>query len=333
MQVIAPSVRLPVEVTNLGHLSPSERENEIQRMVRCESESRFNFGNGSLLRVKLLRVEEDQHVLLLTVHHLVCDGWSVGVLLRELTHLYQDARAGRAASLPELKIQYADYALWQRQRLRGPWFDRQLDYWRKQMAGAAPMLDLPTDYSRSGKRSVKGAQDSILLPANLSQAIAKLSREEGTTLFMTLLAGFQTLLFRYSGQEDIVVGSPVAGRSMLETEELIGSFVNTLALRADFAGKPSFREFLGRVRTTTLGAFSNQDVPFEKLVEELKPERKANLTPLFQAMFALQNTPASEMAIEGLTLTPLRITGREGQVRSDSRSRRRDGRAAALFRI
>jgi amino acid adenylation domain-containing protein len=175
------------------------------------------------------------------------------------------------------------------------------------MAGAAPVLDLPTDYSRPEKRSVNGSQDSILLSTDLSDALGKLSRQEGATLFMMLLAAFQTLLFRYSGQEDIVVGSPVAGRSMLETEELVGAFVNTLALRADFAGKPSFREFLGRVRTTTLGAFSNQDVPFEKLVEELNPERKSNRTPLFQTMFALQNTPASEMAIEGLTLTPLRI--------------------------
>jgi amino acid adenylation domain-containing protein len=175
------------------------------------------------------------------------------------------------------------------------------------MAGAAPVLDLPTDYSRPEKHSVKGSQDSILLSADLSDALGKLSRQEGATLFMTLLAAFQTLLFRYSGQEDFVVGSPVAGRSMLETEELIGAFVNTLALRADFAGKPSFREFLGRVRTTTLGAFSNQDVPFEKLVEELNPERKSNRTPLFQTMFALQNTPASEIAIEGLALTPLKI--------------------------
>ena len=175
------------------------------------------------------------------------------------------------------------------------------------MAGAAPMLDLPTDYPRPEKRSVKGAQDSILLSANLSDAIGKLSRQEGATLFMTLLAAFQTLLFRYSGQEDIVVGAPVAGRAMLETEDLIGAFVNTLALRADFASKPSFREFLGSVRDTTLGAFSNQDVPFEKLVEELNPERKGNRTPLFQTMFAFQNSPAPDIAIEGLTVTPLKI--------------------------
>ncbi|HMJ26188.1 MAG TPA: condensation domain-containing protein, partial [Pyrinomonadaceae bacterium] len=307
VQVIAPSMRLPFEVSDLRQLSVSERESEIQRLVRSESKSHFDFSDGPLLRIKLLATGRDEHVLLFTIHHLVCDGWSVGVLLRELAALYQDSRAGRTASLPQLKIQYADYAVWQRQRFQGPWFDRQLDYWRKQMAGAAPVLDLPTDYSRPEKHGVNGAQDSILIPADLSQELGKLSRAEGATLFMTLLAAFQTLLFRYSGQQDIVVGSPVAGRSMLETEELIGSFVNTLVLRADFAGKPTFREFLARVRAATLGAFSNQDVPFEKLVEELNPERKTNRTPLFQTMFVLQNTPASDIAIEGLTLTPLKI--------------------------
>ncbi|MDX6500089.1 MAG: hypothetical protein QOG23_3349 [Blastocatellia bacterium] len=307
VQVIAPSMRLPFDVSDLRQLSVPEREAEIRRLVRTESESPFDLSVGPLLRIKLLSTGEDENVLLVTVHHFVCDGWSVGVLLRELATLYRDSDAGRSASLPQLRIQYADYALWQRQRLQGPWFERQLEYWRKQMAGAAPILDLPTDYSRPEKRTVKGAQDSIRLSANLSGAIEKLSRQEGVTLFMTLLAAFQTLLFRYSGQEDIVVGSPVAGRSMLETENLIGSFVNTLALRADFAGQPSFREFLGRVRAATLGAFSNQDVPFEKLVEELNPERKGNRTPLFQTMFALQNTPASDIAIEGLTLTPLKV--------------------------
>jgi amino acid adenylation domain-containing protein len=307
VQVIALSMRVPFEVLDLRHLSASQFETEIQRLVRSDSESQFDLSAGPLVRLKVLKAGDDEHVLLVTVHHLVCDGWSVGVLLQELVTLYRDACAGRSPSLPELRIQYADYAIWQRERLQGPWFDRQLDYWRKQMAGAAPVLDLPTDYARPERYSLKGAQESVLLPVDLSQAIGRLSREEGATLFMTLLAAFQTLLFRYSGQEDIVVGSPVAGRSMLETEELIGSFVNTLALRADLSGKPSFREFLGRVRTVTLAAFSNQDVPFEKLVEELNPERKSNRTPLFQVMFALQNTPVGDMAIEGLTLTPLKV--------------------------
>src|SRR5207253_3060459 len=249
----------------------------------------------------------NENVLLLTMHHIVCDGWSVGVLLKELATLYGDSRTGSPTSLPQLRIQYADFASWQRRGLRGAWLDEQLEYWKNQLAGAAPTLDLSTDYPRPERQLLRGAQDSILLPAKMSDAIRRLGRQEGATLFMTLLAAFQTLLFRYSGQEDIVVGSPVAGRTMLETEDLIGAFVNTLVLRANLAGNPSFREFLGRVREATLGAFSNQDVPFEKLVEELNPDRKINRTPLFQAMFALQNSPTPDIAVEGLTLTPLKL--------------------------
>ena len=308
VQVIAPSIRLPFDILDLRQLSASERETEIQTLVRTESETPFDLSIGPLLRVKLLTAGDAENVLLLTIHHIVCDGWSVSLLLSELARHYQDLSAGRAASPPQLKIQYADFALWQRERLQGQRFERQLEYWRNQMAGAALILDLPTDYPRPEKRSVVGAQDSILLPASLSEAIGKLGRQEGATLFMTLLAAFQTLLFRYSGQEDIVVGSPVAGRSMLETESLIGAFVNTLVFRADFAGQPSFREFLGSVRAATFGAVSNQDVPFEKLVAELNPERKGNRTPLFQTMFVLQNNPAPNLSIEGLTLTPLKIS-------------------------
>jgi amino acid adenylation domain-containing protein len=307
VQIIAPSMPLPFDVLDLRELSKSERESEIQSEVAAESETHFDLSAGPLLRVKLLMVGAYENILLVTVHHLVCDGWSVGVLLRELATLYQDLLAGRSASLPQLRIQYADFALWQRRRLQGEWFDRQLQYWKKELAGASPMLDLPADYPRPQRRLLKGAQESILLSPHLSEAIRILSRQEGATLFMTLLAAFQTLLFRYSGQEDIVVGSPVAGRTMLETEDLIGAFVNTLVLRADFTGNPSFREFLGRVREATLGAFSNQDVPFEKLVEELNPERKTNCTPLFQAMFALQNSPTPDIAVEGLRLTPIKL--------------------------
>jgi amino acid adenylation domain-containing protein len=307
VQVIAPSMRVPFEVSDLQQLSEVGRNTEIQNVFAAESEAHFDLGSDPLLRVKVLKVSADENVLLLTMHHIVCDGWSVGVLLRELSTLYGNSLSGRSASLPELRIQYADFASWQRRRLQGVWLDRQLEYWKNQLAGAAPTLDLSTDYPRSARHLLRGAQDSILLPAELSDAIRRLARQEGATLFMTLLAAFQTLLFRYSGQEDIVVGSPVAGRSMLETEDLIGAFVNTLVFRADLAGNPSFREFLGRVREATLGAFSNQDVPFEKLVEELNPERKTNRTPLFQIMFSLQNTPIPDIAVEGLTFTPLKL--------------------------
>ncbi len=308
VQIIAPLMRLPFEVLDLQQPSAAGRETEIQEIAAAESETHFDLSDGPLIRVKLLKAGADEHILLITIHHFVFDGWSVGVLLKELAIFYRDSLAGRPASLPPMRIQYADFALWQRRKLQGPWFERQLEYWKKQLAGASPMLDLPTDHSRTQRNLVKSAQESILLSRNLSEALKTLSRQEGATLFMTLLAAFQTLLFRYSGQEDIVVGSPIAGRTMLETENLIGAFVNTLVLRADFAGNPSFREFLTRVRETTLGAFSNQDVPFEKLVEELNPERRMNRTPLFQAMFALQNSPTPEMAVEGLALRRLKLS-------------------------
>ncbi|HMG74404.1 MAG TPA: amino acid adenylation domain-containing protein [Pyrinomonadaceae bacterium] len=307
VQVIAASMRVPFEVLDLQQLSVSERETEIQNAFAAESEAHFDLSSDPLLRIKLLKVGVNENVLLLTMHHIVCDGWSVGVLLREVATLYGDLLAGRSGSLPQLRIQYADFASWQRRHLQGAWLDRQLEYWKMQLVGAAPTLDLSTDYPRPERQLLRAAQDSILLPAKVSDAIRRLGRQEGATLFMTLLAAFQTLLFRYSGQEDIVVGSPVAGRSMLETEDMIGAFVNTLVLRADFAGNPSFREFLGRVREATLGAFSNQDLPFEKLVEELNPERKTNRTPLFQVMFALQNSPISDVTVEGLMLTPLKL--------------------------
>ncbi|MDX6577743.1 MAG: hypothetical protein QOE96_3696 [Blastocatellia bacterium] len=307
IQVIAPSMRVPFEVLDLQRLSQAELETEIRNVFAAESEAHFDLSSDPLLRAKVVKVSPDESVLLLTMHHIVCDGWSVSVLLRELATLYADSVAGRPASLSELRIQYADFASWQRRRLQGPWLDCQLEYWKNQLAGATPTLDLSTDYSRPERQLLRGAQDSILLPTELSDAIRRLGRQQGATLFMTLLAAFQTLLFRYSGQEDIVVGSPVAGRSLLETEDLIGAFVNTVVLRADFAGNPSFRDFLGRVREATLGAFSNQDVPFEKLVEELNPERKTNRTPLFQVMFALQNSPIPDIAVDGLTFTPMKL--------------------------
>jgi len=307
VQVIAASMAAPFDVSDLSRLSIAERETEIQNQAAAESEKHFDLSSGPLLRVKVLSFGSDKSVLLMTMHHLICDGWSVDVLLRELGTLYRDLCAGHLPSLPDLKIQYADYAIWQRRRLEGEQFDLQMDYWQRKLAGAPPTLDLPTDYPQPGRPLRKGSQESILLAANICEAIKTLSRQEGVTLFMTLLAAFQTLLFRYSGQEDIIVGAPIAGRSILELQDLIGSFVNTLALRADLSGKPTFREFLARVRETTLGAFSNQDVPFEKLVAALNPERSPNRSPLFQTMFTLQNSSAPAISSPGLTLTPLKL--------------------------
>jgi amino acid adenylation domain-containing protein len=307
VQVISPSVPVHFDLVDFREFPAHAREGKLHQAIAAESEAPFNLSTGPLMRAKLLCVGDDRNVLLVTLHHIVCDGWSVGLFLRELTILYQDSQAGRPSSLPALSIQYADFAAWQRRRLQGEWFEPQLQYWLKSLTGASSLLDLPTDYARPQRQLLKGAQQSITLSKATSKAIGKLGRQEGSTLFMVLLAAFQTLLFRYSGQDDLVVGSPVAGRARLETEKLIGAFVNTLVLRADFSGNPSFLEFLGQVRETTLGAFSNQDVPFERLVEELNPERKLNRTPLFQVMFALQNSPSPEIAIEGLTLSPLNL--------------------------
>jgi amino acid adenylation domain-containing protein len=306
VQKISPAAPIALRISDLTKFLPSKREAEMNRALAAEAGEPFDLSQGFLFRTHLLNLNDNEHILLLTFHHIVYDGWSEGLLLRELAALYKSAGGDALSELPRLSIQYADFARWQRQWLQGATLERQLDYWKRELANAPSTLDLPADYARPTTRSFKGAQQSVLLPRGLCESLQTLSRNENATLFMTLLAAFQTLLFRYSGQEDIIVGSPVAGRTMLETENLVGAFVNTLALRADVAGNPSFCEFLGRVRETVLGAFSHQDLPFEKLVEELNPERGVNRTPLFQVMFAFQNTPEANLALSELKLTPLK---------------------------
>jgi amino acid adenylation domain-containing protein len=306
VQKISPAAPIALRISDLTKFLPSKREAEMNRALAAEAGEPFDLSQGFLFRTHLLNLNDNEHILLLTFHHIVYDGWSEGLLLRELAALYKSAGSDALSELPRLSIQYADFARWQRQWLQGATLERQLDYWKRELANAPSTLDLPADYARPTTRSFKGAQQSVLLPRGLCESLQTLSRNENATLFMTLLAAFQTLLFRYSGQEDIIVGSPVAGRTMLETENLVGAFVNTLALRADVAGNPSFCEFLGRVRETVLGAFSHQDLPFEKLVEELNPERGVNRTPLFQVMFAFQNTPEANLALSELKLTPLK---------------------------
>ena len=250
----------------------------------------------------LLRLGGEEHLLLLTMHHIVSDAWSIGVLSRELTVFYQAFTTGVPAGLPELPIQYADYAVWQREWLQGERLERELTYWRAQLRGAPAVLDLPTDRPRPVVQSSRGAKQSLLLPTRLSEGLRALSRREGITLFATILAAFQALLARYTGQLDIVVGSPIAGRTRTETEELIGFFVNTLALRTDLSGDPTFRELLRRVREVTLGAYAHQHIPFEQLVEELQPERDISRTPVFQVVLAMQNVPRHTLELPGLRL-------------------------------
>ncbi|HEY5705995.1 MAG TPA: amino acid adenylation domain-containing protein [Terrimicrobiaceae bacterium] len=305
VQVIAPSLRISLDVVDLR--DHAQGEEEAMRLAQEEARRPFDLARGPLFRSKLLRLGEDDHVLLLTMHHIVSDGWSMGIFSRELSVLYRALVTGESSALPELPIQYADFAVWQREWLKGEVLERQLSYWKKQLAGAPVRLELPTDRPRPAVQSFHGARQTMALPQALTNGLKALSRQEGVTLFMTLLAAFQTLLHRHSGENDIVVGSPIAGREHTQIEGLIGFFVNTLALRTDFSGDPSFRELLARVRTVALDAYSHQDLPFEKLVEALHPHRNSSHSPLFQVFFALQNDPLTKLTLAGLTVDRRRV--------------------------
>ena len=306
-QVIGSDIALTLPVTNLLKLPEAEREIEAQRLVTEEAQQPFSLATGSLFRIKLLRLTEAEYVLLLNIHHIVFDGWSFDIFFRELTALYTAFSTNKLSPLPELPIQYADFAHWQHNWLQGEVLESQLNYWKQQLGGSLPILQLPTDYPRPPVQTYQGAYQSLELPLNLTKALKTLSQQERITLFMTLLAAFQTLLHRYSGQEDIIIGTPIAGRNQVETEGLIGLFVNTLAIRTNLSGNPSFRQLLSQVREVTLGAYDHQDLPLEKLIEELNPERDLSRSPLFQVMFAFQNTPSQPWELPGLTITPLEV--------------------------
>jgi amino acid adenylation domain-containing protein len=307
VQVISPPRAWSLPVVELSSLSAEEREAEAMRLAREESQHLFDLSEGPLLRASLLRLAQDEHILLLTMHHIVSDGWSIGVFIRELTALYKAFSTGQPSALPSLPVQYADFAHWQRERLTSELLREQLAYWKRQLGGSLPTLELPTMRPRPPRQTFNGATESFALAPDLSEALNTLSRKHGVTLFMSLVAAFQTLLYRYTGQEDILVGTPVAGRTRLETENLIGFFVNTLVLRTDLSGAPSFAELLNRVREVSLEADLHQDVPFELLVEELQPERSLRHTPLFQVMFAMQNAPLPELSLQGLSVKPIEI--------------------------
>ena len=303
-QVILPNQDTPIHVVDLTTLPEKERRPEAERFAAVEAKRPFDLGNGPLLRAIVLRLGDEERLLVLAMHHMVFDGWSDAVFLRELSALYETFRQGKAPSLPELPIQYADFAVWQREWLQGEVLERQLSYWKRQLS-AVPVLELPADRPRPAIQTFRGAAQSFTLPEALSDELKALGRREGTTLFMTLLAAFQTLLHRYTGQDDIAVGSPIAGRTRAEFEGLIGLFINTLVLRDDLSGDPKFKELMGRVRDATLAAYQHQELPFEKLVEGLRPERDPSRSPLFQVMFVLQNMPRTSLELPGLTVTPL----------------------------
>ena len=307
VQVISDYQWLTLPVVNLSQLGEEEREAEVQRRAVEEAQQPFDLARGPLVRAHLLYLSEEEHVALLTMHHIISDGWSRGVLIRELMALYEAYSSGAESPLEELPIQYADYAVWQKEWLQGSILQEQLDYWKEQLKDAPPLLELPLDRPRPPMQSANGAKFCFTLTASLSERLKELSRAEGTTLFMVLLAGFQVLLSRYSGQTDIVVGTPIAGRHQGEVEGLIGLFVNTLVLRAKVRGEASFREMLKQVREKSLGAYEHQDMPFEKLLDELKVERNLSHSPLFQVMFILQNMPVGTLESGNLTLEVLEI--------------------------
>ena len=320
VQVIAPNLTLALPMVDLSagaqaglcELPEAEREAKAQHLAKKESQRPFDLVRGPLLRALLLRLDEKKHILLLTFHHIVSDGWSMGIFLRELTALYGAFCMGGRSPLPEPPIQYANFAAWQRQWLQGEVLERQLSYWRKQLEGVST-LEFPTDCPRPKVQTFRGARESVLLSQSLSEALRRLGRQAGATLFMTLLAAFTVLLRRYTGQGDIVVGTPVAGRNRTEIEDLIGFFVNTLVLRTDLSGDPTFRELLGRVRGMALDAYAHQDLPFEKLVEELQPERDLSRTPLFQVFLNMAGPEARELSLHGLTVERLMLFEPESQ--------------------
>jgi amino acid adenylation domain-containing protein len=309
-QFIASSLELELPLVDLSALHPAERESEAARLIDEEAHAPFDLAAGPLLRTRALRLGAEEHVLLFNMHHIVSDGWSVGVLVRELRVLYEAYSVGGDSPLPELTLQYADFADWQQQLLADGHLEEALAYWRERLRTPPAVLELPTDRPRPAVQTYHGASETVTLPAALRDSLKRLSLAEGVTLYMTMLAAFKVLLARHTGQNDITVGAPVAGRDSVEVEHLIGFFVNTLVLRTDLSGDPTFGELLGRVRETALGAYLHQNVPFEKLVEEMHKSRDLSHPPLFQVMFAMNNAADAAPELPGLSATRLDVETR-----------------------
>ena len=307
VQIVAPKMTLKVPIIDLQEIPETQQAEIVTQLAVEEAQRSFDLARGPLLRITLVQLKADEQIVFFTMHHIISDGWSLGVLIREIAVLYTAFLKRQKSPLTKLKLQYADYARWQQKWMQGAVMPKQLAYWTKQLSDVPPVLELPTDRPRRLMQSYRGAQQTFIIGAEETRKLHQLSRQTGMTLFMTLLASFQTLLYRYSGQEDICIGTPIANRTRAETENLIGFFINTLVLRTNFAGNPSFKDLLTRVKKMTLEAFAHQDLPFEKLVEVLQPDRDMSHTPLFQVMFVLQNTPTQEMKLPGLTLKQLEI--------------------------
>ncbi|HEY6187653.1 MAG TPA: condensation domain-containing protein, partial [Pyrinomonadaceae bacterium] len=303
VQVVAPASHLALAIEDLSVLPAAGREAELQRLMRREAREPFDLRESPLLRARLLRLSGEEYVLMLVMHHIVSDGWSLGIFARELAAIYGAYINGQPSPLEELSMQYADFAVWQREHLTGELLERQLDYWRRQLSGELPVLELPTGRPRPPVQTFRGATETFSIPLMLREELKELAIEEDATLFMVLLGAFQLLLWRYTQQRDILVGTPIAGRTRSELEPLIGCFVNTLVLRTRLMPEESFRELMRRVREVCLGGYAHQEVPFERVVEEIAPERSLSHAPLFQVMFALQNAPMPAGELPGLKLS------------------------------
>lgn len=312
IQAIASEPPPLLSIVDLRGLTNTEQAAEIQRLTAVAALQPFDLTKGPLWRGTVLQLGTAEHVLLFAMHHIVSDGWSMGILIREVAALYNAFTQGNPSPLPNLPIQYADFAVWQRQWLQGAILESHLNYWLQQLDRPCPPLALPTKRPQTAQSS-QSAKQSFTLSQDLTEAIVLLSRQEGVTLFMTLLAAFQASLYGYTDTADIRVGSPIANRNRVELEDLIGFFVNTLVLRIDLSGNPSVRELLARSRQVTLDAYAHQDVPFEKLVEELQPERSLNQHPLYQVWFVLQNAPVPPLELPGLVLHPLEMDSHQAR--------------------
>ncbi|SDZ38554.1 condensation domain-containing protein, partial [Thermoactinomyces sp. DSM 45892] len=307
VQQIRPYSPETIPVMNVTELPKEARDNEMKRIIQNEAEAPFDLGQGPLIRVQILQVEEKEWMLLCTMHHIISDGWSMEVLLDEWMALYEEDISGTPAELSPLPVQYADFAQWQREWLKEDVLEQQLQYWKEELSGDLPILQLPTDRPRPAVQTNRGKMHQVLLSHPLREKLKEMSRQEGSTLFMTLLTAYQSFLSRYTGQEDILVGSPIANRNYREIEGLIGFFVNTLVYRADMTGNPTFQELLSQVREKALRAHEYQDVPFEKIVEVVQTERSTSHSPIFQTMFTMQDTPRKQRELVGRSLEMVEI--------------------------
>ncbi len=307
-QKIYPEMEIEIPLIDLSMLSKSERRDKAKNLAHNEAQKPFNLKKGPLIRLLLLKTGEEEHIIIFSLHHIIADGWSIPILIKETIEIYDSIKAEKPVKLPELEIQYADYAFWQKQFMEGELYKKELEYWKNELSGIPPVLDLPTDKPRPSIQTFNGAKYKFDLPSDLINELKALSRNQNVTLFMTMLAVFQTLLHKFSAQKDIVIGTPIAGRTDAKLEKLIGFFVNNLVIRTKFYKNQTFKELLKQVRDVTLGAFTNQDMPFDKLVEELQPVRDLSHTPIFQVMFVFQNIPYENVTSTDFQLKPFEFS-------------------------